>query len=138
MSAAATTRALKRICARHGTCLADRTAVAPLSQVLATEVLPALSESDSRTALRSLARAYRRAAAAAPTRPHAWLLDTATGSDGSSVAGTPTAGRAGRWVSAAVGAAGRAVKAPVRAGIALADAVADAAHFGPSHTLLKA
>jgi hypothetical protein len=107
---------------------------------LKTEVLPALSESDSRTALRSLARAYRRAAAAAPTRPHAWLLDTATGSDGGSVSGTPAAGsgRAARWVSAAVGAAGRAVKAPVRAGVALADAAADAAHFGPSHTPLKA
>lgn len=108
------------------------------AKVLKTEVLPALSESDSRTALRSLARAYRRAAAAAPTRPHAWLLDTATGSDGGSVLGTPAAGRAARWVSAAVGAAGRAVKAPVRAGVALADAAADAAHFGPSHTPLKA
>lgn len=75
--------------------IADRTAAAPLPQVLKTEGLPALSESDSRIALRLLARAYRRAAAAAPTRPHAWLLDTATGSNGSSVAGTPTAGRAG-------------------------------------------
>lgn len=94
-------------------------------QVLSTEILPALSQSDSKVSLRSLAGSYRRAAASAPTRPHAWLLSTDTGN-----------GSRG-WVSAAVGAAGRAAKVPVRAGVALADAAADAAHFGPSHTPLS-
>lgn len=105
---------------------------APWPQVLRTEILPALSESDSKVALRSLAGAYRRAAAAAPTRPHAWLLNTDTGSDSS------TGGRASRWASAAAGAAGRMVKAPMRAGAALADAAADAAHFGARQAPLKA
>jgi hypothetical protein len=103
-----------------------------LPQVLKTEVLPALSDSDSRLALQSLAGAYRRAAAAAPTRPHAWLLYTDTGN------GTSTGGRASRWVSSAVGAAGRMAKAPMRVGAALADAAADAAHFGARQAPLKA
>jgi len=100
-------------------------------QVLRTEVLPALNESCSRPALRSLATTYRRAAATAPTRPHTWLLNTDTGSS------SRGQGRAGRWVSAAVGAASSAVKAPVRAGMALADAAADAAHYGYKQTPLK-
>lgn len=111
-------------------------------QVLSTEVLPALSKSDSKSSLRSLAAAYRRAAASAPTRPHTWLLNTGAGADiiiiSSSSSDGQLRGRAGRWVSAAAAATGRLVKAPVRAGVALADAAADAAHYGPLHMPIKA
>lgn len=109
---------------------------AALLQLLETEILPALSESDSKSALRSLAGSYRRAAATAPTRPHSWLLNTDAGSVGGGIGGDQS-GRSGRWVAAAMGAAGRVMKAPVRAGVALADAAADAAHYGAGHAPLK-
>lgn len=39
-------------------------------------------------------------------------------------------GRAARWAAAARDAAGRVVTAPMKAGAALYDSAADAAHFG--------
>lgn len=106
-------------------------------QVLETEVLQALAQSDSKHALRSLASSFRRAAASAPTRPHTWLLSGAQDTV-AAAGGVSSGGRAGRWVSAAVGAASGLVKAPVRAGVALVDSAADAAHYGVSGVPLKA
>lgn len=114
------------------TILASVPSYLPRMQVLRSEVLPALSEAESRASLRALAGTYRRAAATAPPRPHTWLLntDTGNGSSSSSTRGSGVSGRAGRWVSAAAGAAGGLVRAPFRAGVVMADAAADAAHFG--------
>jgi hypothetical protein len=107
------------------------------AQALAADVLPALSQAESAPALRREAAAYRRAAATAPTRPHSWLLASAPQhSSGSGRAGVQ--GSAAHWAAAAKSAAGRLIKAPMQAGAVLADAAADAAHFGPRHVPAKA
>jgi hypothetical protein len=101
-------------------------------QELQSELLPAVAEQEAGHSQRVLAAAYRSAAASAPTRPHRWLL--------SSGGGTPAAdsGRAAQWAAAARGAAGRLVQAPAKTGARLADAAADAAHFGLTGVPAKA
>lgn len=92
-------------------------------------ILPALQKGNSRVTLRHLARNYRRAAAAAPSRPHTWLI--------SKVTSMPSKAGVGGWLSAAAGAAGRVVRRPLRVGVAAVDAAADVVHYGPSQAPLK-
>jgi hypothetical protein len=107
-------------------------------QELEFNILPALDAAPSFPLHKQqqLAKSYRRAAAAAPTRPHGWFLGAPNATSSSAAAAgeggaTGVLGAASTAVAATKEALKKLVAAPVKAGVAAVDAAADVARFGP-------
>lgn len=117
--------------------VAAAAAVVDSQQELEVNILPVLSNNAPLPALHDLAKQYRRAAATAPTRPHGWFLGAAeTGTGGGSREGV--GGAAAGAAAATAAAVKKLLGRPAKAGVALVDAAADMARFGPGKVPSKA